>query len=1163
MRASAFVGRVGGLAVTLGIGVASGGLGVASASPSDPADSSAGVDSSASTDSGAQAPASRSRSARTSRPTRDVGGDRDARGAVTAPAATPFPAGLTGVERNSAAAIGSAAGAEWTVSALVPRSAQSVVTRRVDLPAVPAPGAYAPPAVAQSVGARLVSSVVPVARADVPQIVVTPPQHAAADAVESVWSPLLGSSPGVPTQSPVSWMVLAAARRQFGQQRTASVPAAMVATGQLLSPAAAVTAAAVTNSPPVISNVTLAIPNTTTGAVVGTVKATDANGDTMTYKASVTSATNGTVAITTAGVFTYTPTAAARHAAAKAGATTATTTDTVTVTVTDAKGAAVTQAVIVTVSPKNIAPTGAKATVGTPNSTTGIVTGTVTATDADNDPLTYTAPASTSKGTVAITAAGAFTYTPTTAARQNAGKTGATAADKSDTFTVTVTDGYGGTTTTAVSVAVSPVAANRAPIAETPTVGNPNASTGVVTGAVKAIDADGDLLTYLGSITTSKGSAVVNSGGTFTYTPTATARHAAAKIGASASDMTDGFTVTVSDGKGGTATVPVTVTISPANAAPVAGTPSATINPTTGSVVGNVNAFDPDKDPLTYVAGSATSAKGTATVTANGAYTYTPTAVARHNAAMEGATVADTTDVFIVDVADNYGALSSISFGIAVSPFNTAPSARITSQSGPDPVTGVVTGSMTVSDADGDDVYYSVQTSTAKGSISYTSDGNFTYTPTVDARNAAASSSATAADKSDTFSVTFNDDFGGSTAVPVTVAISPAIPGVTASFKQGSVSSVEGNSGVTRVPLTVQLSAPSSVPVTVRYAVVEQPLFSSAATPGEDFLSETGSVTIPVGQTEGTFQISIYGDTKYESDELVRVELTSVAGGVLDSSYLNYRKTVTIVNDDQPSGSIVSFKQGPVSSAEGNSGSTQVPITVQLSAPSAGPVTVRYAVVEQPLLSTAATPGEDFLAQTGSVTIPAGQTEGTFSITIYGDTKYENDELVRVELTGVTGGVLDSSYTNYRKTVTIVNDDQPAGALVSFKPASVSLNEGNSGLTKATLAVQLSAPSAGPVTVQYAVVEQPLFSSAATPGEDFLAQTGSVTIAAGQTEATFQITIYGDTKYEADELVRVELTGVTGGVLDSNPVNYRQTVTIKNDDLVPGAAAARATETSL
>ncbi len=787
---------------------------------------------------------------------------------------------------------------ERAVSALVSRSAQSVMTRRVELPAVPAPSLYATPAGAHSVVGGLVSSVVPVAVADVPQMVATPPQAAAADAVEAVWSPLLGSDPGAPTQSPVSWMVLAAARRQFGQQRTASAPAAVASTGQVLSPAAAVTAAAVTNSPPVIGSVALSAPNATTGAVVGTVKATDANGDKLTYKATVASAAKGAVAITTAGVFTYTPTATARHAAAKAGATAATTTDTVTVTVTDAKGAATTQAVTVTVSPRNTAPTGAKATVGTPNATTGIVTGTVTATDADKDPLTYSAPASTSKGTVAITAAGAFTYTPTTTARQNAGKTGATAADKADTFTVTVTDGYGGTTTAAVTVAISPAAVNRAPVFGIPTVDNPNASTGVVTGAVKATDADGDLLTYLGSSTTSKGSAVVNAGGTFTYTPTATARHAAAKNGATTAEKTDSFTVTVTDGKGGTATVPVTVAISPANAAPIAGTPSATTNPTTGIVSGNVNAVDPDKDALTYLAGSATSAKGTATVTATGDYTYTPTAFARHSAARDGATAADTTDVFIVDVADNYGALSPISFSVNVSPVNTAPVARITSQSVSDPVTGVVTGSMTVSDADGDDVYYSVETSSAKGSISYTSDGDFTYTPTVDARNAAASASATAADKSDTFSVTFTDDFGGSTVVPVTVAIAPAIPGVTVSFKQESVSPVEGNSGVIRVPVTVQLSAPSSAPVTVRYSVVEQPLFSTAATRGEDFLAESGSVTIPAGQTEGKINVTIYGDTKYESDELVRVELTGVTGGVLDSSPSNYRQTITIKNDD-------------------------------------------------------------------------------------------------------------------------------------------------------------------------------------------------------------------------------------------------------------------------
>lgn len=48
--------------------------------------------------------------------------------------------------------------------------------------------------------------------------------------------------------------------------------------------------------------------------------------------------------------------------------------------------------------------------------------------------------------------------------------------------------------------------------------------------------------------------------------------------------------------------------------------------------------------------------------------------------------------------------------------------------------------------------------------------------------------------------------------------------------------------------------------------------------------------------------------------------------------------------------------------------------------------------------------------------------------------------------------------------------------------------------------------------------------------------------------ATINVTVYGDTSYEADELIRVELTGGSGGVLNSDPSHYRQTVTITNDD---------------
>jgi VCBS repeat-containing protein len=323
-------------------------------------------------------------------------------------------------------------------------------------------------------------SVSPVAAADLLPTLVTAPPAAAqaaapamrampaatAGALDSLIGPLFGTNPAAPLESPGSWVVLAATRRQLGTATPVVAPAATVSTGQVVAapaaavapaPAAAVAAApaaAVANQPPVISTVVVGAPNSTTGAVIGTVTASDANGDAMTYKATTT--TKGTVAITAAGVFTYTPTTTARHAAAKIGATTAATTDAVTVVVTDAKGATAARTVTVPVSPKNAVPVATK-TVGSPNATTAVITGTVSATDADTDTLTYSAPTTTAKGSVSINpATGSFTYTPTAAARNTAAGAYATAADTSDTVTVTVTDGYGGSVAVPVAVTVGP-----------------------------------------------------------------------------------------------------------------------------------------------------------------------------------------------------------------------------------------------------------------------------------------------------------------------------------------------------------------------------------------------------------------------------------------------------------------------------------------------------------------------------------------------------------------------------------------------------------------------------------------------------------------------------------------------------------------------------------
>ena len=279
------------------------------------------------------------------------------------------------------------------------------------------------------------------------------PATAVDTTLQTVIGELFGGYPTDPVESPVSWTVLAAARRQFGTVRTAAAPAATVRTGQL-STRQAVPLAAAANQPPVINSVTVGVPSATTGAVIGTVTATDADKDPLTYRA--TTSTKGTVTITSGGVFTYTPTPTARHAAARVNATTSATTDVVNIVVTDTKGATATSSVTVRISPQNAIPV-AKATVGTVNTTSGAVAGSVTATDADKDTLTYSAPASTAKGSVSFNPSTAtFTYTPTAAARNKAAGAYATSAEKNDTFTVTVTDGYGASVAVPITVPVSP-----------------------------------------------------------------------------------------------------------------------------------------------------------------------------------------------------------------------------------------------------------------------------------------------------------------------------------------------------------------------------------------------------------------------------------------------------------------------------------------------------------------------------------------------------------------------------------------------------------------------------------------------------------------------------------------------------------------------------------
>jgi YVTN family beta-propeller protein/VCBS repeat-containing protein len=300
---------------------------------------------------------------------------------------------------------------------------------------------------------------------------------------------------------------------------------------------------------------------------------------------------------------------------------------------------------VVTLQRGNTAPVAiANPTVGTPDPTTGAVTGLVNVKDWDGDALSYTVPTQPSTGTVTFNAtAGTYTFTPTADARQQAAQTpGLTAS-----FTIVASDGRGGTTSVPVSDVPVLYDGNRPPVQWVgPGVNSPDPITGMVSFILNVRDPDGDPLTYtINQPANGTVEAWDLNYQLFKYTPTQAARDLALQT---QGPDTSTFTINVSDGK---ATIPVSVTvpIQPANRAPVAsaaptvGTP----NLANGTVSGTLNVTDPDGNPLTYTV-ITPPARGGVTVGYNGSFAYTPTQEARQAAAGTG----PRTDTFLVRVTD-------------------------------------------------------------------------------------------------------------------------------------------------------------------------------------------------------------------------------------------------------------------------------------------------------------------------------------------------------------------------------------------------------------------------------------------------------------------------------------------------------------------------------
>src|SRR5918912_210959 len=109
------------------------------------------------------------------------------------------------------------------------------------------------------------------------------------------------------------------------------------------------------------------------------------------------------------------------------------------------------------------------------------------------------------------------------------------------------------------------------------------------------------------------------------------------------------------------------------------------------------------------------------------------------------------------------------------------------------------------------------------------------------------------------------------------------------SVKPASVT--EGDSGTTDVPVTVELSAPSSQTVTVQYRTVEYTAFA-----GSDFQFVSGTLTFAPGVTQRTVNVPVIGDTVDELDEYLFVQLSNATNAGVSVS--SNPPLLTILDDD-------------------------------------------------------------------------------------------------------------------------------------------------------------------------------------------------------------------------------------------------------------------------
>lgn len=377
--------------------------------------------------------------------------------------------------------------------------------------------------------------------------------------------------------------------------------------------------------------------------------------------------------------------------------------------------------------------------------------------DVDDTKSLVAVSAVSAKGAGVTIVDGNVVYDPRTAAQLLALGAGQTI---TDTFTYTMRDTVGATSTATVTVLVTGV--NDAPIAQNDSgFASEDGGPAVLTAAsLLNNDTDVDLSdtkTLLSvAATSAKGATLSIVGGNVVYNPGTLFQELG--IGQT---TTDTFIYTMRDAAGAVSSATVTMTITGANDAPIAradavsGSADSPIQMTATSLLANDTDID-QNDSMSLVAVSAVSAKGATVAIIDGIVAYDPGAM--FLALKPGET---TTDTFTYTIRDAEGAMSSATVTLTINGKNDAPVAQDDNVTTPYGMVSVrINALANDSDPDGDTLTLSVVTDPQHGTV-VVQDGAFFYRPVRSYVGV------------DQFTYQVSDGHGGIATATVTITMTP------------------------------------------------------------------------------------------------------------------------------------------------------------------------------------------------------------------------------------------------------------------------------------------------------------------------------------------------------------------------------------------------------